>query len=101
MDWDKIDLMFPDGEVTLFNGVTLSKEEILKLKKIETSLSYFAKNMVIAEERLVYYSNGNMDRYYFYNIYPPNQIENRSTLNEYGQKILNDANGVKGFYNEL
>lgn len=97
MKWDKIDIMFPRGGIAIGNQY-LNKNDILQLDKVETSLLHYARDMVTQEEKIVYYSNGNMDRYYVYNIYPPDQPENRSTLNDYGQKILNSVNGVQGRY---
>lgn len=100
MSWTKIDEMFPYGGIYTEKGF-LSNKEILALnpEKLEGTWYYQAKDMLTKREKIIYFSNGNLIRYYDYNIYPKDQIEGVSILNDFGQKIFNDA--IKEDTNEL
>lgn len=98
MAWEKINEMFPSGGTNSTMGY-LTNEQIvaMNLPKVELIVMRPVRNMLDYREKLVYYPNGNMDRYYIESVFPYENIDGTPLLNIFGQKVLNNI--MEGKYN--
>lgn len=101
MIWDKANIMFPDGKVPI-SGKYITIEE-LENSNCDTAglvLNKPVKTMVENIEQIFYHIDGEIERYYLYNIYPGPYVDNKPLFNAYGQKIYNNLKGITGFYEQ-
>lgn len=91
MAWEKINEMFPRGYAITSNG-TISVEDILfnNPENIKLNINSYCHNVLQSMEEIIWHSNGDMERYEFYNIFPRNTIDNTPLFNGYGQIIFNN-----------
>lgn len=89
MAWEKINEMFPRGGLYISDNQWLSNEEILNsdLDYIDAIYYKRIRSSLENEEHMVYYPNGDMDRYYTYMALPYNPVGGVSLFNAYGSKI--------------
>ena len=91
MAWEKINEMFPDDYVVTPDG-PMQKELFLQqnFDKISIKLSKPIRSAIEYEEQIIWYNNGDMDRFFTYSIFPYVNIDNQPLFNIYGQKVYND-----------
>ena len=93
MAWEKVNEMFPHGGTHADNfDHYISIQEILDLNPEFLCLTLRApvRNNTASVEKLIWYADGDMNRFYTYNIYPFKSIENAHLFNILGQKAKND-----------
>lgn len=91
MAWEKINEMFPDGGTYSDNGwITNEYIKANNLKQVELTLLKPVREMIQQKEKIIWYNDGRMDRFYTYDVFPYHNIDNIPLFNIYGQKIYND-----------
>ena len=97
MSWEKINEMFPYGGTVTNDGYKSIDDIILNdYEKLELDVMKPSRDTIEFEEKIIWYSNGNMDRYFTYSVLPYNNIDNIPLLSFYGQKVYNDFLRDKG-----
>lgn len=91
MAWEKIDEMFPDDEVLTNQNGYITKKDIKdnNLPFIHLTLIKPVRSMRQNQEEIVWFPNGEMARYYSYNVFPQKCIDGKSLFNTYGQVVYN------------
>lgn len=99
MAWEKINEMFPHGGThadDFDHFVTVQEIKDLNLPYICLTMRAPVRNNTASVERMTWYADGSMDRFYIYNIYPFQSIDNTHIFNILGQKAKNDLCEEKG-----
>lgn len=97
MAWENIKKMFPSGYASSVYG-NLSIEEIIEddYETIESYIITPARSMIENQEKVIFHSNGDMERYFIYSVQPRELIDGVPLLSVYGQKGLNEFLKRKG-----
>lgn len=91
--WNKADKMFPFGYIFTDEYGFISTNELKKLNPEVLSLILTKPYHEVEGgliEKIIWYPNGNMDRYYTKSVFPYEPIGGYPLFNFYGQKIYND-----------
>lgn len=102
--WQNADEMFPDGGLYLDGRWVSNRElQLMDIDEIPCYLMKPVRQMVEFEEALIYHSDGSMERYKTYSIYPPYIPDGIPCLNVYGQAVYNNviANVIKNENNDV
>lgn len=90
MSWESVNIMFPHGGTQSDIGyLTTEQIRINDLEKVELTLNTPTRRMIANTEKLIWYPNGDMDRFYIYNPYPEKSINGKYGFNIYAQKAYN------------
>lgn len=92
MSWDKVNEMFPFGTIYTDEYEYITTTEIKKLNPEQLSLILSKPYCEIEghREKIIWYPNGNMDRYYTMSVFPYEPAGEYPLFNFFGQKIYND-----------
>ena len=89
--------MFPYGGTITNDGYKSIDDIILNdYEQLELDIMKPSRETIEFEEKIIWYSNGNMDRYFTYSVLPYNNIDNIPLFSFYGQKVYNDFLRDKG-----
>lgn len=91
MPWENIEKMFPTGGTPSDLGYLTNKYiKDNNLPKVELTISRPVRNMIEYEEKLVYYPDGKLDRFYTYMVFPYRNVDGTPLLNVFAQKAYSD-----------
>lgn len=92
--WQNADEMFPEGGLYLDGKwVTNTQLQMMDIDEIPSFLMKPVRQMVEFEEALIYHSDGSMERFKTYSLYPPYLPDDISCLSVYGQAVYNNSVG--------
>lgn len=81
--------MFPEGQVP-YEELTLTDLEFEDYERAVLTYNYYAREMLIKTEQIIWTPDGNCSRNLIYNVFPTEQVDKIPLLNAYGQKMRND-----------
>ena len=91
MAWEKINDIFPRGYAITNTGIITVDEILAKnYDMIRLNVNSYCHDVLKSMEEIVWYSNGDMERYYTYNIFPRETVDNTPIFNGYGQIVFNN-----------
>lgn len=89
MAWEKINEIFPYGFAVTDAG-KFSNEEIIEnnFKELSLTVENPCHDIVKYLEKIVWYENGDLERYYIYHVFPRDMIDNKPLFNAFGQMVF-------------
>lgn len=91
MAWDNLESMLAYGGNKFFGlPENVTAEDLNNVDKLEITSVKPVRSMTEYIQQIEYASNGDLQAYFTYSIFPGNHVDNIPLLNVYGQQVYNN-----------